>query len=167
MKNHTVFIGLGTNLGNRENNLHRALAALSAILHIEKRSSVYETEPIGYTAQDRFLNMALRGTVADAPHALLKKLQAIELRMGRQRGIAHGPRTIDLDILFFDDLVVADPDLTIPHPEIQNRGFVLVPLNEIAPAFVHPLLHRDMQSLLLMLKNSKQVTPWKNSTPAR
>lgn len=166
MKNHTVFIGIGTNLGDRENNLEQALAALGTILHIAGRSSVYETEPFGYAAQGWFLNMVVQGTVTDAPRTLLKKLQAIEHRMGRQRSILHGPRIIDLDILFFDDLVIADPDLTIPHPEIQNRGFVLVPLNELAPAFVHPLLHRNIQSLLHGLNNSKQVTPWKNIMPA-
>ncbi len=167
MNEHSVFIGLGTNLGNRRENLEQALAALGGILRIEKRSSVYETEPVGCAAQDWFLNMVVQGTVEAAPRALLEHLQAIEQRMGRQRSIMHGPRIIDLDLLFFDDLVLADAGLTLPHPEIQNRGFVLVPLNEIAPDLVHPLLRRNIHSLLHTLNNAKQVRLWTDSRPAR
>lgn len=160
MKQQTVFIGLGTNLGDRAENLHTALSELKRYMHIEQCSSIYETEPVGYKLQGWFLNMVVRAGTDLSPHELLHRLQATELHMGRRPAVAKGPRIIDLDILLFADLVLTDDTLIIPHPELQNRGFVLVPLNEIAPGVLHPQLKKDMHTLLRNLRTDKQVYPW-------
>lgn len=121
--------------------------ALSAF-HVTQQSSIYESEPVGFLEQPWFLNVVIRIESKLTPRKLLRYCQSIEERLGRKREIPKGPRTIDIDILFYADLVVAEPDLTIPHPEIANRRFVLEPMNEIAPAFVHPVLKKTISELL-------------------
>ncbi len=134
----TVYIALGSNLGDRRSNLIEAIRQLRQKVQVERLSSVYETEPAYVTDQPRFLNMVLRGRTELAPRELLDFLKGIERRMGRLAAERYGPRPIDLDILLYDDLRVDEPDLTIPHPRLTERAFVLVPLAEIDPDLVLP-----------------------------
>jgi 2-amino-4-hydroxy-6-hydroxymethyldihydropteridine diphosphokinase len=133
-----VFIALGSNLGDREENLRRAEQALSSQVNIGKVSSVYETEPQYVVDQPRFLNKVLRGVTELAPHALLAFLKQIESDLGRVPSVRFGPRLVDLDILYYEDKIVNDAKLRIPHPRISEREFVLRPMLEIAPDFRHP-----------------------------
>ncbi|HEB65647.1 MAG TPA: 2-amino-4-hydroxy-6-hydroxymethyldihydropteridine diphosphokinase [Chloroflexi bacterium] len=142
-----VLLSLGSNLGDRAANLETAVRALSPWVQVTVRSSVYETSPWGYTEQPPFLNMALGGLTHLPPRRLLYRLKGIESRLGRKATFRYGPRVIDLDILAYDDLVLETPALTIPHPRLQERAFVLVPLCEIAPAWVHPVLGKTACAL--------------------
>jgi 2-amino-4-hydroxy-6-hydroxymethyldihydropteridine diphosphokinase len=152
-----VYIGLGSNLGDRAANLQKALQRISGLLCIEAVSSIYETEPVEYEDQDWFLNMAVKGSTRLFPQALLEHLQHIESVLGRQRDIDKGPRTIDLDILFYGDAVISNGQLTVPHPHLPERAFVLAPLAEIAPGLVHPVLRTNMAALLAAVVCHKQV----------
>lgn len=138
VKLHNVFIALGSNLGDRYENLRRALLHLEKILQINDRSSVYETPPWGVTDQPMFLNQVIRGSTELTPQELLKSLKGIEESMGRVKSRRFGPRKIDLDILLFDDLELTSPDLVIPHIRMIERAFVLIPLAEIAPRQLIP-----------------------------
>jgi 2-amino-4-hydroxy-6-hydroxymethyldihydropteridine diphosphokinase len=132
-----VFIALGSNLGDRAGNLAAARRALgSGVVERLVASSIYDTKPWGPIKQGRYLNQVVRGTTDLSPHALLSKLQEIEQAFGRDRAREerYGPRTIDLDILLYDGLEIKEADLTIPHPRMKERAFVLIPLAEIAPA---------------------------------
>ncbi|MBV8366097.1 MAG: GTP cyclohydrolase I FolE2 [Candidatus Eremiobacteraeota bacterium] len=144
---HFVALGLGSNLGDREANLARALAALREVIHIERISPVYETRPVGFAQQPEFLNCACSGRTALAPRDLRRALAAIERRVGRAVSFPMGPRAIDLDILVYDDLVMNDDELTIPHPRMRERAFVLAPLRDIAPALVEPVSGRTIARL--------------------
>ena len=144
-----VYIGIGTNLGNREKNCRKALEGLEEIgIRVTKRSSLYETDPWGVKDQPPFINMAVETETALLPADLLEKLKAIETTMGREKTYRWGPRVIDLDILFYDDLVVDTGSLKIPHPRLHERAFVLEPLSEIAPEFIHPVMGRSIKELL-------------------
>ena len=123
-----------------------------------KMSSVFETEPMYYEDQGRFLNCVVVVKTGLEPMALLKRLQAFELELGRRRDVRYGPRVIDLDILSHGDAVVSEPGLEIPHPKIAERRFVLAPLDEIAPEWVHPVLRKRASQLLEMLRSDKKVT---------
>lgn len=151
---HIACIGLGANLGDRQSAIRAAVELLRASPGISSvsLSSLYETEPVGGPAgQGRFLNAAARlETTLDA-RSLLATLLDIETRLGRQRSAKWGPRTIDLDLLLFDDQIIADPDLTIPHPLMHERRFVLEPLAEVAAEAVHPVLKRSVRQLLASL----------------
>jgi 2-amino-4-hydroxy-6-hydroxymethyldihydropteridine diphosphokinase len=142
MASKTVYLSLGSNLGNREENLRRACEALETErVHIVKRSSFYETEPQDAVGQRWFVNMALEGETRCFPVQLLTTLQKIERKLGRRRGagsVHGGPRTIDIDILLFGNAVVETSQLVIPHPRMLDRRFVLEPLLEIAPELRHP-----------------------------
>src|SRR3990170_582513 len=130
-----AYIGLGSNVGRREDHLEKALELLAAAkdVKVTKTSSIYETEPVGYVDQPDFLNAAVEIETALSPRELLAVTKAIEEREGRRRDIRWGPRTVDLDILLYDQQVSTEPDLRLPHPEVTRRAFVLVPLAEIAP----------------------------------
>lgn len=130
MKNN-VYLSIGTNLGNREDNLQEALNQLRSKVEIVKVSSIYETEPVGGVQQDDFLNIAVKIKTEMNPYQLLKFIHQIESELHRVRTIHWGPRTIDLDILYFNNIEVNDDQLIIPHPEIKNRNFVLIPMLEI------------------------------------
>lgn len=143
-----VYLSLGTNLGERLDNLATARAMLSPDVRVEKLSSVYETAPWGYSDQANFYNQVLLGKTMLTPLRLLNKLKQIEKMMGREQTFRYGPRVIDLDILFYESRIINTKRLQIPHPRLQERAFVLVPLVEIAPDFVHPQLGLTVQALL-------------------
>ena len=144
---HKVFISLGSNIGDRENFLIRALDTLPNEIHITKRSSIYETDPWGFEDQGDFLNQVVEVETSLNPHELMEVLKDIEADMGREKNFKYGPRKIDLDILFLDDEIIHDEDLVIPHPMVPDRPFVLIPLNEIAPDFIHPESGKSVSEL--------------------
>lgn len=133
MKEDKVYLGLGSNLGDREANLREALTRLGGFGQVLAESSVYETEPVGFRDQGAFLNMVVRLQTELEPFALLRAVKKIEADMGREATFRNGPRIIDIDILLFNARIVALTDLTIPHPRIKERNFVMVPLAEIDP----------------------------------
>lgn len=150
MKEHTVYLALGSNLGDRLANLKQAIAALTPQMDVRAKSQVYETPPWGYEDQPKFLNQVIKATTYLDPEPLLKHLKRLEVALGRKASIPNGPRLIDLDILFFDDLVVNKSSLIIPHPRLHERAFVLLPLMDLAPDMVHPVRRqsvRDMAAL--------------------
>src|SRR5260370_5302351 len=145
---HVVYLALGANLGDRRGNLAAALQRLREVMDIDIVSSIYETEPVGYTNQPRFLNMVCRGkTWLDALN-LLKYAKEIEFAIGRKPSFRNGPRPIDIDILFYDDLKREQENLTLPHPRLRERAFVLAPLAEIAPEAIDPVSGKTAQELL-------------------
>ena len=153
-----VYLGLGSNMGDREKNLKEAIKALDSHEHIfvEKVSSLYETDPVGYTDQDKFLNAAVFCKTLLTPNQLLDYLQKIEEDLKRVRTIRWGPRPIDLDILLYDDLQLNDePRLIIPHPRMTEREFVLLPLAEIVPEIIHPTTGKSIKKLLEELKKGR------------
>ena len=143
-----VYLALGSNLGDRQRNLEEALDRLTAHVVLHRVSSVYETEPWGYVDQPRFLNAACSGATGLAPDDLLREVKAIEVKMGRVFSFPNAPRPMDIDILLYGEQVIETPDLVIPHPRMAERPFVLVPLAEIAPDVVHPVLRVTAQELL-------------------
>jgi 2-amino-4-hydroxy-6-hydroxymethyldihydropteridine pyrophosphokinase len=146
-----VYLGLGSNLGDRAGYLRRARENLAPELNLLRASSVYETPPWGYTNQPAFLNQVVEVQTDLEPEALLVKLKGIESELGRVKNFRYGPRCIDLDILFYENRVYQSERLTIPHPALAERAFVLVPMNELAPNFVHPLQHKPISELLAAL----------------
>lgn len=143
----TAYLSLGANVGEREENLCRALALLCPKANVDEVSSVYETEPMGYKEQPLFLNLICRITTDLSPDQLLCLVKDIEARMGRVRGLPNAPRIIDIDILFYEDMIMSSQGLTIPHPRLQERAFVLIPLGEMAPHLVHPKLGKSITQL--------------------
>lgn len=146
---HDVFIGLGSNIGDSKGLIESAIEKLSDVdgTKVVKVSTLIETEPYGYTDQPNFVNGVVRISTLLTPHELLDELHRIEAEAGRERLIRWGPRTLDLDILLYDDLILEDDDLCIPHVDMANRDFVLKPMKEIAPYKVHPILRKRMVEL--------------------
>lgn len=146
---HIVYLALGSNLGNRLSNLKNAVSNLPPQMEVKKKSLVYETPPWGHTDQPHFLNQVVMVHTYMEPEDLLGHIKRLETVLGREPTFENGPRVIDIDILFYDDVIIDSPPLVIPHPRLHQRGFVLVPLNEIDPEFVHPVLGKSISDLLL------------------
>ena len=143
-----VHIGIGSNIGNRQENCREAVGQLGLRgVKVVKESTMIETEPWGVADQPRFINMAVEAETAFMPSQLFVILKNIEKNMGRTDEVRWGPRVIDLDILFYDDIVLDTPDLKIPHPYLHERAFVLRPLSEIAPDKVHPVFRKTVKAL--------------------
>ncbi|HSE84073.1 MAG TPA: 2-amino-4-hydroxy-6-hydroxymethyldihydropteridine diphosphokinase [Thermodesulfobacteriota bacterium] len=153
----TVFVGIGSNLGNRIENCAEAIRKISGFAAIFAISSIYETEPVGNEDQPNFINCAVKIETDLSPYDLLSSLQSIEDNLGRERVQKLGPRTIDLDILFYNNLVIESDELIIPHPSAHLRRFVLEPLSEIAPYLIHPVLKVSISNLLEGLNDPKSV----------
>jgi len=145
---HMVYLALGTNLGDRPANLSAAIETLPLEIKVIAKSKIYETPPWGYENQPAFLNMAVKCETNLEPESLLKCLKQLEVQLGREQSFHWGPRLIDIDILFYDDLILESESLIIPHPRLRERAFVLVPLADIAPGFVHPVLKETIKELL-------------------
>ena len=156
---HTVFIGLGSNQGEKIKNCETAigefLQSVGGVL--VSQSSWHRTEPWGIEDQDWFINGVIQVKTGLEPYELLNRLKQIESRLGRKDNGRWGPRTIDLDILFYDDLLFESEDLEIPHPRISERKFVLLPLVEVAPHFIHPVLKKTVKELLKEVSDQKRV----------
>jgi len=145
----TVYLGLGSNVGNREQHIETALAKLaSADVRVTRVSSVYETEPVGFAAQRLFLNLAVEIETDLFPMQLLSRISKIEQALGRVRTIENGPRTLDIDILLYGRAVIHSFKLEVPHPRMAERRFVLAPLAELAPELRHPVTHKTIRAML-------------------
>jgi 2-amino-4-hydroxy-6-hydroxymethyldihydropteridine diphosphokinase len=147
MKEHVAYLALGANLGDRLANLKQAIASLTPQMEVKAKSGVYETPPWGFEDQPKFLNQVIKVNTYLDPEPLLKHLKRLEVALGRKESFPNGPRLIDIDILFYDDLVVNKPSLVIPHPRLHERGFVLLPLMEIAPNLVHPVIQKSVREM--------------------
>jgi len=156
---HTAYIAIGSNMDAPAENCIEAANSLNdhPAISISSRSSLYETEPFGKSDQDWFVNSVVEVTTRLSPEHLIEACLAIENEMGRSRDEKWGPRIIDLDILFYDDFVFKEKNLEIPHPGITERSFVLEPMNEIAPDFVHPKLKKNIETLLAEIPNPQQA----------
>jgi 2-amino-4-hydroxy-6-hydroxymethyldihydropteridine diphosphokinase len=150
MKEHIVYLALGSNLGDRLANLKQAISSLTPQLEVKAKSQVYETPPWGYEDQPKFLNQVIKAQTYVDPEPLLKHLKRLEVALGRKESFPNGPRLIDLDILFYDDQVLNTPSLVIPHPRLQERGFVLLPLMDIDPDLVHPVNKKSVREMTAM-----------------
>ena len=145
---HTVFLALGSNLGDRAANLGEALRRLPPAVNVLAASPVYETPPWGYTDQPAFLNQVAKAETELSPSDLLAHLKQVETLIGRQATFKYGPRIIDLDILFYDQVIVETPTLRVPHPHLAERAFVLLPLVDLEPDLMHPALGKTVRQLL-------------------
>ena len=158
-----AYVGLGSNLGNRAGYLLLAVRGmLDAGLDVIRLSNIYETDPVDHEEQPAFLNMVaeLRGSTLPAPDQMLARLLRIEYALGRTRDVPKGPRTIDLDLLFFKDHQLDTEFLTLPHPRLPARRFVLVPLAELVPTLVHPVFGKSINELLAQSKDRSTVVRW-------
>ncbi|MFC2038971.1 2-amino-4-hydroxy-6-hydroxymethyldihydropteridine diphosphokinase [Chloroflexota bacterium] len=159
-----VYLCLGSNMGNRQRNLDRAVEFLGSRLRMGKVSSIYDTEPVGNTEQPRFLNLVCQVFTRLAPEDLLSLTQGVELKLGRTGPREpDSPRPMDIDILFYGDEVVDTEKLVIPHPRLTERAFVLVPLDEIAPNLVHPVNGKTVKELLGNATETQGVLKWEDN----
>ena len=156
----TAYLGLGSNLGDRQANLDRALEFLGQRLRVKKISSIYDSEPVGNIEQPRFLNLVCEVVTNLPPMGLLALGKGIENKLGRGGGPSGAPRTIDIDILLYGDEVIETPELTIPHSRMARRAFVLVPLVEIAPDVKHPVTGQTAKEMLKAAKEVQGVFKW-------
>jgi len=153
-----VYLALGSNVGNREENLREAQRRLRQLgITLKRSSSIYETAPVDYLDQAWFLNSVLEAETDLPPQELLRRMREIESAMGSKKPFAKGPRLVDLDILLYGDETIATPDLQVPHPRMLERLFVLVPLAEIAPTYRHPSWHSTVAELLQKTSDRSEV----------
>ncbi len=154
---HIIYLSLGSNLGDRLANLRKAISNLPPKVKPILQSPVYETQPWGYSDQPDFLNQCIQAETELEPLDLLAYLKDLEAAIGRKETFRFGPRLIDLDILFYDDLIYDSPNLTLPHPRISERSFILIPLSDIAPELFHPVLRRTVEQLKTEIDSSSVV----------
>ena len=156
---HIAYIGIGSNIGNKARTCQKAIAEILKANHhkLLAQSSLFKTQPVGYTSQDWFVNGVIKIETELEPLDLLRMLKAIESRMGRAKTVRWGPRVIDLDILFFDEEVIKSEEVQIPHPSLHERQFVLIPLAEIDRNLIHPGLKKTVRELLEALKEDQGV----------
>jgi 2-amino-4-hydroxy-6-hydroxymethyldihydropteridine diphosphokinase len=160
-----VYIALGSNIGDRAAMLARGIAALNAAgVRVLRQSSFYASEPVDAPPQAWFLNAVVEAETALMPRQLLRTLMGIEQALGRRRTIARGPRTLDLDILFYGSSVIHAPDLEVPHPRMEGRRFVLAPLAELAPGLRHPVSRKTVSQLLVEAPDLGRVQRWRAPT---
>jgi len=160
-----ILLGLGSNLGDRFENLTAAIEALASEVSVQTISPTYETQPLYVTEQPEFLNLLMRGTTALSPIKLLALIKTIEAKLGRKRSIRFGPRTIDIDIIDYDSLNLDLTNLTTPHPRMHERLFVLKPLVDIAPNWIHPRIGQTAQHLIEKIPDLDIVKQY-NHTPS-
>ena len=156
---HTAYIGMGSNMGNKEENLKNAIANInkSTYTKVTRISKSYETKPVGYTEQDNFMNSAIEVRTLLTPVELIKFLLGVEAGLKRERTIIWGPRTIDLDVLLYDDIITSFEEIVIPHPRMHERMFVLKPLKDIAPYVMHPILNKRITELEEQLSKVQDI----------
>ncbi|GGI43274.1 2-amino-4-hydroxy-6-hydroxymethyldihydropteridine diphosphokinase [Mammaliicoccus stepanovicii] len=157
---HIAYLGLGSNIGDRELQLEQAIKSLNEVegINVTKRSPIYETKPVGYTDQPDFLNMCIEISTKLESLELLNACMMVERELHRVRETRWGPRTIDIDILLYDQSVIQSPDLEIPHPRMTERAFVMIPLNDIASSVIEPITKKYIWELM---PNDKQVVKHK------
>lgn len=155
----TIILSLGSNIGDRKNYLIQAIKSLINSGHLFNCifSSIYETDPVDYLNQSKFLNIAISATTDLEPYELLNLCQSIEINLGRKKRAKWHKREIDIDIIFYDDYLISSNDLVIPHQRMHNRRFVLVPINEIVPEFIHPIYNLSIEDLLKNCSDESQV----------
>jgi len=157
----TIFLSLGSNVGDREQNIAHAIEAMASRgIQVRRQSSLYASEPVDLPTQSWFLNCVVEAQTELMPRQLLHALQELELDLGRRRLVRRGPRVVDIDILLYGSSVVRAPELEVPHPRMAERRFVLVPLRELAPALRHPTLKKTISELLAETRNRSQVRRW-------
>ena len=154
----TIYLGLGSNLGDRKANLEKALQFLGQTLSMEQISSVYETHPVGNEDQPLFLNAVCRAATDIGPFQLLSLIKGIEVALDRVPSFSNAPRPIDIDILLYGNLIIEAAELVIPHPRLEERAFALVPLAEIAPDLIHPISGRSIQDLMSRVQRREGVS---------
>ena len=158
-----TYLGLGSNMGDRRINLERALQLLSQKIRLVLVSPIYDTAPVGNIRQERFLNLVCEAATTLKPIDLLALVKKIERNMGRPPGPANSPRPIDIDILFYGKQIINTPELIIPHPRLPERAFVLIPLADIAPDYVHPSTGKSINQILKAMKvHQDDVVKWEN-----
>src|SRR6186997_653065 len=146
--NHVVYLALGSNMGDRLSNLKEAIASLSPQMDVKAKSHVYETPPWGYENQSPFYNQVIKVKTYLEPEPLLKHLKRLEVALGRKPSFQNGPRASDIDLLFYDDRIMNTPVITLPHPRLHERGFVLLPLMDIAPDLIHPVRQKSVREMI-------------------
>ena len=157
---NNVYLGLGSNVGNRKNNLSNAIAIIDAYqgISVLNKSGFYKTKPVGGPPQPDYVNCVLESETEHEPQKLLDELKKIELELGRKTGVRWGPRVIDIDILLYEDFIINDKYLKIPHERMHERVFVLEPLCEISPYTMHPVLNKTIYELLKELKAANNIS---------
>jgi 2-amino-4-hydroxy-6-hydroxymethyldihydropteridine diphosphokinase len=164
----TAYIGIGSNLGDKVKNCRDAIHQLHTTpgIEVSKTSSLYFTEPVGYENQDWFINCVVEVKTFLPPQEVFLRCKEIEKKMGRAYLIKWGPRIIDLDLLFYNHLILKEPDLEIPHPRLHERGFVVIPLAELNPTWTHPVLKKTMSELKQELKDLHEVKLYRDENIA-
>lgn len=152
-----IYLGLGSNVGNKSSNIKKAINHIKKNLRIIKISPIYKTEPVGYKKQDWFLNCVVEAETDKKPMGLLAFFKSIEKKLKREKIFKYGPRTIDIDILFYGNEIIKTKNLQIPHPRMHRRLFVLEPLSKINPSFVHPKLGKKIKELKNQIKSKSMV----------